>query len=168
MKDSQFEDEKNLVRDLRYKNKLKYSEIATRLNRSLYWVHCRLSDKYKPAGSRVEKKFQDEEVRNFLEKNGHKIIYDGTRSKCPEFSQEVDIKSSKDGLTYITEIKNVVNHHQLQTAIGQIILHNYALRNKNDVVYQIVFPQKFQSWRYFSQEFLDYLKERLSISIIFI
>ena len=59
MKELQFEEEKKLVRDLRYNKKLKYSEIAKRLNRSLYWVHCRLSDKYRPAGSRVEKKFQN-------------------------------------------------------------------------------------------------------------
>ena len=168
MKDLQFQEEKNLVRDLRYNKKLKYYEIAKRLNRSLYWVHCRLSDNYSPAGSRVEKKFQDEIVKNFLEKNDHKIIYGNTRNKCSEFGQEVDIKSKKDGLTYITEIKNVVNHHQLQTAIGQMTLHQYVLKNNDNIVYQIVFPKKFQNWRYFSQDFLNYIKERFSIYIIFV
>lgn len=75
------EKETELVRKLRYTEKLKYKEIAEKLNRSLYWVHCRLSDKYKPAGSRVEKRFQDQDVISYLEKEGHKIIKNNTRTK---------------------------------------------------------------------------------------
>lgn len=73
--------ERELVRKLRYEEKLKYKEIAEKLNRSLYWVHCRLSDKYKPAASRVEKRFQDQDVISFLERQGHKIIRKDTRTK---------------------------------------------------------------------------------------
>jgi len=72
------DEERDLVRKLRYEGKLKYKEIAEKLNRSLYWVHCRLSDKYKPAASRVEMRFQDDEVVAYFENQGHKIIRSGT------------------------------------------------------------------------------------------
>jgi len=164
------EKETELVRKLRYTEKLKYKEIAEKLNRSLYWVHCRLSDKYEPAASRVEKQFQDKDVISFLEKQGHKIIRKDTRTKCDEFSQEADILSTKENLTFITEVKNIVNHHQIQTGIGQMILHKYGYRQKekNDVIYQIAFPKKFSKYRYFSTDFIDYLDKTIGIKIIFI
>jgi transcriptional regulator with XRE-family HTH domain len=46
------EEEQELVRKLRYEDKLKLEDIAEKLNRSVYWVYCRLSDKYKPAASK--------------------------------------------------------------------------------------------------------------------
>lgn len=163
-------EEREIVRKLRYEDKLKYKEIAEKMNRSLYWVHCRLSDKYKPAASRVEKRFQDDEVAVYFESQGHNIITSNTRTKCNEFSQEVDILSTREEFLFVTEIKNIVNHHQLQTAIGQIILHKYGYRKKDtsNVIYQIVFPKKFAEYRYFSQEFLDYLDKELEIKIVFI
>lgn len=159
-----------LVRRLRYEEKLKYKEIAEKLNRSLYWVHCRLSDKYKPAASRVEKRFQDQGVVSFLEREGHKIIRSGTRTKCEEFSQEVDILSTKDGVVFVTEVKNIVNHHQIQTGIGQMVLHKfgYRKRNKDNIIYQIVFPKKFAEYRYFSADFMNFLDKELGIKIIFV
>ena len=164
------DEEQELVRRLRYEEKLKYKEIAERLNRSLYWVHCRLSDKYKPAASRVEKRFQDRDVISFLENQGHKIIRSGTRTKCDEFTQEVDVLSTKDGIVFITEVKNIVNHHQIQTGIGQIILHKFGYRkiDKGNVIYQIVFPKKFAGYRYFSSDFINYLDEELGIKIVFV
>jgi len=164
------EEERELIRKLRYEDKLKYKEIAKKLNRSLYWVHCRLSEKYEPAASRVEKRFQDQEVVSFLEKEGHRIITDGTRTTCDEFSQEVDILSVKDDTIFITEVKNVVNHHQLQTGIGQMMLHKFAYRNidKHKIIYQIVFPKTFAEYRYFSSDFMEYLHKELGVRIIFV
>lgn len=164
------DEEQELVRKLRYEDRLKYKEIAEKLGRSLYWVHCRLSDKYKPAATRVEKRFQDDEVIAYFESQGHKIIRCGTRTKCDEFSQEIDILSKKDGFLFVTEVKNIVNHHQLQTAIGQLILHKFGYRktDSDKIVYQIVFPKKYQAYRYFSQDFLDYLAKELGIKIIFV
>lgn len=169
-KEEQFQTEKALVHDLRYNKELKYTEIAKRLNRSIYWVHCRLSDKYRPKASRVEKRFQDQEVIPYLEKEGHKILTADTRTKCDEFSQEVDILSIKDGVTYITEVKNIVNHHQIQTGIGQLILHRYGKREKDkgDIIYQIVFPKEFMSYRYFSPGFTNYLDKGLGIKTVFV
>lgn len=163
-------EEQEFVRRLRYVEKLKYKEIAEKLNRSLYWVHSRLSDKYKPATSRVEKQFQDNDVISFLEKQGHRIIRSGTRTKCDEFSQEVDILSTKDRFIFITEVKNIVNHHQIQTGIGQMILHKfgYRKRDKESIIYQIAFPKKFIDYRYFSSDFIDYLDKNMGIKIIFI
>ncbi|MEK7449082.1 MAG: hypothetical protein AAB019_06320 [Planctomycetota bacterium] len=162
--------ETQLVRKLRYEEKLKYKEIAEKLNRSIYWVHCRLSDNYKPAASRVEKMFQDEQVISFLKQQGHEIITRDTRTKCNEFSQEVDVLSTKNGFIYITEVKNIVNHHQLQTSIGQIILHKFGYREKDkgNIIYQIVFPKKFSEYTYFSSDFINYLDKGLCIKIIFI
>lgn len=164
------DEEQKLVRKLRYEDKLKYKEIAEKLNRSLYWVHCRLSDKYKPAASRVEKQFQDQDVISFLERQGHKIIRESTRTKCAEFSQEVDILSTKDEIIFVTEVKNIVNHHQIQTGIGQMVLHKFGYRekDKDNIVYQIVFPKKFAEHRYFSPDFMDYIDKKLGIKIIFV
>lgn len=44
-------EEQELVKKLRYEDKLKLEDIAEKLNRSVYWVVCRLSDKYTPAAS---------------------------------------------------------------------------------------------------------------------
>lgn len=164
------DEERTLVRKLRYEDRLKYKEIAEKLNRSLYWVHCRLSDKYKPAATRVEKRFQDDEVIAYFESQGHKIIRSGTRTKCDEFSQEVDVLSTKDGFLILTEVKNIVNHHQLQTAIGQLILHKFGYRKADcdKIVYQIVFPKKYREYRYFSRDFVDYLDKELGIKVIFV
>lgn len=169
MDESILNKEQELVRKLRYQDKLKYKEIAEKLNRSLYWVHCRLSDKYKPATTRVEKRFQDDKVIAYFENQGHEIIRNNTRTKCDEFSQEVDILSTKSGIVYVTEVKNIVNHHQLQTAIGQLILHKFGYRkNQKKVIYQIAFPEKYRGYRYFSQDFSDYLDKELDIKTIFV
>ena len=128
------DEERKLVRRLRYEDKLKYKEIAEKLNRSLYWVHCRLSDKYEPAASRVEKRFQDQDVISFLEREGHKIIRSGTRTKCDEFTQEVDILSTKDGLTFVTEVKNIVNHHQIQTGFGKWFFINLGTEREIKII----------------------------------
>ncbi len=169
-KENILNEERELVRKLRYEDKLKYKEIAQNLNRSLYWVHCRLSDKYKPVASRVEKRFQDDDVIVYFENQGHQIIKKKTRTKCDEFSQEVDVLSMKDGILYVTEVKNIVNHHQLQTAIGQLILHKFGYKEKDPgkTVYQMVFPKTCQTYRYFSGNFLDYLANEFGIKIIFI
>jgi len=166
------EEEKALIHHLRYNEKLKYTEIAQKVNRSLYWVHTRLSEKYQPATARVEKRFQDEEVLAFLKNEGHKIINEDTRTRCREFSQEVDILSLKEGVVYVTEVKNIVNHHQIQTGIGQLILHKFAYQHRyperEHVVYQLVFPKEFINYRYFTEDFLNYMKGKIGIGIIFI
>ena len=78
--------------------------------------------------------------------------------------------STKDGFVYVTEVKNIVNHHQIQTAIGQLILHKFGYRKiySDKIIYQIVFPMKYRNYRYFSQDFLDYLDKDLGIKIIFV
>src|SRR3989304_3982956 len=120
--------------------------------------------------NRVEKRFQDLDVISFLEGQGHKIIRSGTRTKCEEFSQEVDILSTKDEFIFITEVKNIVNHHQIQTGIGQIILHKFGYRKRDEgnIIYQIVFPKRFANYRYFSVDFINYLDKEFDIKIIFV
>ena len=133
-------------------------------------MHCRLSDKYAPATTRVEKRFQDDEVTAYFESQGHEIVRINTRTKCDEFSQEVDILSKKDGVLFVTEVKNIVNHHQIQTAIGQLILHKFGYKkiNSGKIVYQIVFPKRYQIYRYFSKDFLNYLDEGFGIKVVFV
>ena len=77
--------------------------------------------------------------------------------------------STKGDLVFITEVKNIFNHHQIQTGIGQMVLHKFGYRNrgKDNIVYQIAFPRKFADYRYFSHDFIDYLDKELSIKIIF-
>lgn len=84
MKDERIlEEEQELVRKLRYEEKLKLEDIAEKLNRSVYWVHCRLSDKYKPvaSGKRFEilkeESFNLDFVKNVLKNtnNPHRDKY---------------------------------------------------------------------------------------------
>lgn len=158
--------EKKAVEDLREQG-FKLKEIANRMNRSIYWVQSRLDGKYEPNKTRIEKHFQDSIVIETLKKEGHNIIGGCTRTKYREFNQEIDVLSTKDGIIYVTEVKNLVTHHQLQTAIGQLILHQYGRRDTDHIVYQAVFPKKYKDHSFFSDELLNYLKNKININIIF-
>jgi len=78
--------------------------------------------------------------------------------------------SKKDRFIFVTEVKNIVNHHQLQTAIGQLILYKFRYKriDYNEIVYQMVFPKKYREYRYFSQDFSEYLDKENGIKIIFV
>lgn len=63
-------------------------------------------------------------------------------SYCDEFIQEIDILSIKANTLYVSEVKSILDQKHLQQAIGQIIMHRYALIyiHDIDIRYQIIFP----------------------------
>jgi DNA invertase Pin-like site-specific DNA recombinase len=67
--DKVLSDEVSQIRELRGQG-LIYEEIASNLNRSVYWVHTRLQGKYMPKGARAEKQFQEERVVPYMSQLG--------------------------------------------------------------------------------------------------
>jgi transcriptional regulator len=108
------------------KEGLKYEEIASKLNRSIYWVHSRLEGKYAPKGRRAEKNFQEERVVPFLINAGHTGIMQYVRTSKFGITQEADIISSYNNIQVITEVKISIDHHQIQTAVGQLTIHRFT------------------------------------------
>lgn len=122
------------------KEGLKYEEIASKLNRSIYWVHSRLEGKYAPKGRRAEKNFQEERVVPFLIHAGHTGIMQYVRTSKYGITQEADIVSTFDKLQVITEVKISIDHHQIQTAIGQLAIHRFTY--DENALLQIAIPKE--------------------------
>lgn len=119
---------------------LTYEQIASKLNRSIYWVHTRLQGKYTPRGARSEKHFQEERVVPYMTELGFSGILQYVRTSKDGVSQEADIISTLDGKQYITEVKVHITHHQLQTAIGQLLIHRFTYNREAEL--QIALPKE--------------------------
>ncbi len=119
---------------------LTYEQIASKLNRSVYWVHTRLQGKYTPRGARSEKQFQEERVVPYMIEIGFSGILQYVRTSKEGIVQEADIIATLNGKQYITEVKVHITHHQLQTAIGQLLIHRFTY-NK-EVELQIALPKE--------------------------
>ncbi len=146
---------------------LTYEEIASKLNRSIYWVHTRLRKKYAPRVTLNEKQFQESRVIPWLENRGHKIIGQYVRSEAAFFIQEADILSFFEGKLYISEVKVSITHHQFQTAIGQLLLHSFAFKDERNICLQIVLPSEVKSEK-FEDELLNFFSDLHGIEIIFV
>jgi len=97
-------DEVSQVKKLR-KQGLTYEEIASNLNRSVYWVHTRLQGKYTPKGPRAENQFQEERVVPYMSKLGFEGILQYVRTSNGGITQEADVIATLNGKQYITEVK---------------------------------------------------------------
>jgi DNA-directed RNA polymerase specialized sigma24 family protein len=104
LEDENLSEEVRKIMDLRRQG-FSYEKIADKLNRSVYWVHTRLRDEYRPKGSRAELQFQEERVIPFLKQIGHKGIRQFARVKGHGYSQEADVLSVYENSTWITEVK---------------------------------------------------------------
>lgn len=173
VRDSQLPIDENLstevieIQRLR-KSGLTYEQIAKKLNRSIYWVHTRLREAYRPQRSRTEKLFQETRVVPFLRASGHADVRQYVRVEGEGYSQEADILSLNDGHAYITEVKLHVTHHQLQTAIGQLILHRLAfVGGKQPLRLQIALPEEVAR-RKVPATLVTSLAKQESIKIIFV
>ncbi len=164
--DPRLSKEIELVKEFR-ETGLTYEQIASKLNRSVYWVHSRLSKKYAPRVTLNEKQFQESQVIPWLINRGHKIISQYVRSEASLFIQEADILSLFEGKIYISEVKVSITHHQFQTAIGQLLLHSYAFKDEKNVYLQIVLPGKVKLEK-FTDEFLNFFANKYGIEVIFI
>lgn len=157
-------EESSIVFNLRKKG-LTYEEIASKLNRSIYWVHSRLEGKYAPKGRRAEKNFQEERVIPFLEHMGHTGIMQYVRTSNYGITQEADIVSSLNGTQVVTEVKISITHHQLQTAIGQLAIHRFTYNYKS--LLQIALPKETDRTK-IPDDLLKFLNVHEYCNIIFI
>lgn len=147
---------------------LTYEQIANKLNRSVYWVHTRLRDAYRPQGTRAEKLFQETRVVPFLQEAGHTDIRQYVRVEGNGYSQEADVVSVHDGKVNVTEVKLQATHHQIQTAIGQLILHRLALAETQQTVHvQIALPEETMR-RKAPTTLIELLAKKESIHVIFV
>ncbi len=137
--DKSLSEEITQIQNLRAEG-LTYEQIASKLNRSVYWVHSRLQGKYTPRGARSEKQFQEERVVPYMIELGFSGILQYVRTSKEGIVQEADIISTLNGKQYITEVKVHITHHQLQTAIGQLLIHRFTY-NK-DAELQIALPKE--------------------------
>lgn len=146
---------------------LTYEQIATQLNRSIYWVHTRLRLKYTPRVSLNEKKFQESRVILWLKEQGHKIVGQYVRSGTGLFTQEADIVSFFNGFMVITEVKVSITHHQLQTAIGQLLIHKYSYEDDSKIKLQIALPIEVFD-KEIHNDLFGFLENRIGIKICLI
>ena len=157
-------DEISQVRELR-KQGLTYEEIASNLNRSIYWVHTRLQYKYMPKGARAENQFQEERVIPYMAQLGFTGILQYVRTSKQGITQEADIISTLNAKQYITEVKVRITHHQLQTAIGQLTLHRYTYNE--EVELQIALPKEADMNK-LPIGLIEHLKEKENIHFLFV
>jgi transcriptional regulator with XRE-family HTH domain len=152
------------IRELRERG-LTYEEIASNLNRSVYWVHTRLQGKYRPKGARAEKQFQEERVVPYMSQIGFTGILQYVRTSKGGITQEADIIATLDGKQYITEVKVRITHHQLQTAIGQLTLYHYTY--DEEVELQIALPKE-ANLKKLPKGLIDHLAEKENIHLLFV
>jgi transcriptional regulator with XRE-family HTH domain len=157
-------DEVSKIRDLREQG-LTYEEIASKLNRSVYWVHTRLQGKYMPKGARAEKQFQEERVVPYMSQLGFTGILQYVRTSKQGISQEADVIASLNGKQYITEVKIHITHHELQTAIGQLILHRYTYNEEAEL--QIALPKEADMSKLLIG-LIEHLEEKEKFHILFV
>lgn len=154
------------VRELRSEG-LTYEQIATSLNRSVYWVHTRLRKQYRPKGARAEKEFQELRVIPFLQSQGHSDLRQYTRIEGNGIRQEADIVSTYLGRVCITEVKMHITHHQLQTAIGQLLLHRTCFKKSENPLLQIALPLEVERKK-IPDMLLRELSSREDIQVVFV
>jgi transcriptional regulator with XRE-family HTH domain len=144
---------------------LTYEQIASKLNRSIYWVHTRLQKKYIPTGARAEKLFQEEKVVPYMMNVGFYGILQYVRTEKEGVVQEADIISTFGGNQYITEVKVKLNHNQPQTAIGQLLLHRFTY-NK-EAILQIALPKESDLSK-LPEGFIKHLEDTERIYFLFV
>lgn len=84
------------------------------------------------------------------------------------YSQEADVVSVHDGTATVTEVKLQITHHQLQTAIGQLILHRLAFTDKQPTVHlQIALPEEAMR-RKAPTRLVELLAEKEGITIVLV
>jgi transcriptional regulator with XRE-family HTH domain len=157
-------EEVSQIKELR-KRGLTYEEIASKLNRSVYWVHTRLQGKYMPKGARAEKQFQEERVVPYMSQLGFTGILQYVCTSKQGITQEADIISTLNGKQYITEVKVQITHHQLQTAIGQLLLYRFTYNE--EVELQIALPKEADMGK-LPIELIEHLKEKGNFHLLFV
>ena len=144
-----------------------YQTIADQLGRSVYWVHSRLEPSYRPRKGNSEKVFQEKRVIPWLISKGHIDVTQYSRVGNKLYRQEADIISRLNGRLYITEVKIRCDHHELQTALGQLNLHRLAYPEGEAPGLQVVFPAESRTSR-ITDEVLAQIQMKERVAIYFI
>jgi hypothetical protein len=144
-----------------------YEKIAANLNRSVYWVHTRLRENYRPSKIRTERVFQEVRVVPYLLQTGHVLVEQCLRVGEVPFEQEADVVTRLAGRLCITEVKLGVIHHELQTAIGQLMIHRFALSSSDPPKLQLALPVEAIDSR-FNENFTRYLAETLQVALVLV
>jgi len=79
------------------------------------------------------------------------------RTSKKGITQETDIIATLNDKQYITEVKVHITHHQLQTAIGQLILHHYTYNEEIEL--QIALPKEADKSK-LPKELIEHLKNK--------
>ena len=118
-------------------------------------------------------------VEKFLRENeGHKILFNRANRAAGK-KQFIDIFSLKeeDRTLFFTEVKGGTDTHKLQTGIGQLLYHRFAIDNlvsRSTVLegyiikYQLVFPRKFERDEHFTDGLVRFLESKTQIILRFI
>lgn len=145
------QEECDLVASLKA-NGATHVQIAEQLGKSVYWVHTRLNPKYTPLKQRGDKIAPEISELPQVTRENHEVVFqDIVRAKLIQdgyaienaitsgvgFSQNADIIATKSGETFIIEVKKDIKGQSLQTAIGQLILHNINFSGKYKLVIAI-------------------------------
>lgn len=162
--DEVLSDEVSQVRKLR-KQGLTYQQIASDLNRSIYWVHTRLHGKYMPKGARAESQFQEERVIPHMSRLGFEGILQYVRTSSGGITQEADVIATLKGKQYVTEVKIQITHHELQTAIGQLILYRYTYGENAEL--QIALPEEADMSK-LSDDLVRHLETKEGLHFLFV
>jgi transposase len=154
------------VRDLRTSG-MTYDQIAEHLGRSIFWVHSRLRDKYRPRDVRTERLFQEQAVVPYLIAAGHTIVKLCERAHYGAFVLEADILSAFGDETWITEAKVSANGHEFHTALGQLVLHRCLRPGGSKLRLQVVMPLEARPSR-FDDDLFAQLEAKAGIAVLFI
>jgi hypothetical protein len=131
---------------------------------------------YQVMREKDESPYEDQfrkKVVQYLETEKKHSVEEGNKYECGGQNQEIDICSKKGKEVYFNEVKTGVDKHRLQTGIGQLIFHQFGVDfrekyNSTKYHYQLVFPKTVKVDQHFYYGFIDYIKEKCNIDIIFI
>ena len=118
-----------------------------------------------PKGARAEKQFQEERVVPYMSQLGFTGILQYVRTSKQGITQEADIIATLNGKQYITEVKVQITHHELQTAIGQLILYHFTYNE--EVELQIALPKEADMSK-LPIGLIEHLKEEDNIHLLLV
>jgi hypothetical protein len=161
------EEQKCVVRTLAYTKHMSRANMQVVLGKGDNWIYARINDKYSPRGARTEAVFQKDVEVNLITQH-HTII---SRNLIVN-GLESDIRSEKDNILYITEVKVSLENQQLFTGLGQLLAHQsverYEKGNHNKAIYQLGIPIEYRNdYRYISKAQLKRMKE-LEIELLYV
>jgi hypothetical protein len=115
----------------------------------------------------LELNFQ-KHIEEYLAIKGHNILKQDKSFYSTYNYQLIDIASIYDNIIYLTEVKIMIECQALQTAIGQLIIHQFTNKDSNlKYIYQIGLPYEYLETNNISKELENFLNS-LNIKILYV